>query len=312
MKKILFLTGMKNGIPFTGSTLETSMLAGCARLNASTKDMQWFAAGINDLAIEIKGGEVAVYDLRHECPLTDYAFIQFRNVNVELMRDYFQAIALFAEHEGIPFADAEDVRGTPFGKISQMVRFALRGVSVPNTLTVWNDKGFRRLAKDIATPPFICKANNGMKGRRNYLVASWEEFDSLLQVSGHEGYIVQPFIPNEGDYRILYIGTNRLVFYRQRQSGTHLNNTSQNATGRRIAENDCDPAVLELADRAMRIYGRNIGGVDVVVDADTSKAYILEINNTPAILSGVFQDEKSQLYAIFVEQQLSTTRKKAQ
>ena len=302
-KKALILTGMKDGRPFSGTEIESTMVAGCERLEAYSKNIRWFAAAATDIAITVKGGQVTVYDMRHECPLTDYAFIQFRNVL--FTRDHFQAIALFTKQVGIPFADAEDAIGTPFGKISQMVLFALHGIPVPDTLVVWNCLESRKMAKDMVALPFICKANDGMKGMRNYLVKSWETFDTILQDSGQGGYVVQPFIPNDGDYRVLYIGTQRLIFYRRRGADTHLNNTSQNATGERIAEADCDPAVLSLADRAMRAYNRHIGGVDVLVDSETNEAYILEINATPALLSGLFLDEKSELFVSFVEQQLA-------
>ena len=45
----------------------------------------------------------------------------------------------------------------------------------------------------------------------------------------------------------------------------------------------------------------HFGGVDILVDKQTGKPYVLEVNHTPAIFSGLFQREKIAKYAAFVQ-----------
>jgi glutathione synthase/RimK-type ligase-like ATP-grasp enzyme len=210
------------------------------------------------------------------------------------------AVAQYLTHHKVPFTDANDVLGTAFDKISQMVKFALNNITVPDTLAVWP----RTTVVDVqqfTQLPFIMKSNDGIKGLNNYLVQSWDEFETLLQAHGSNGYLVQPFIPNDGDYRFLYIGNELLAFFRQAQGKTHLNNSSQGGTGSLVEIPTCDPAVVRIAQQAMQCYAREISGVDVLVDKTTNKPYILEVNYTPAIPSGLFQEEKIKCYAQFVQ-----------
>lgn len=301
--KVLLLTAMKDGKPFAGSAHEAGMVAGCERMNAATGGgPRYVTAAINELAIGVTDGVVSVRDLRNNCSLNDYAFVLFRGVL--FARDHFMAVARYLEKHAIPFADAHDVQGTVFGKIGQMVDFALQGVPVPDSMALWSGSAYQQLARQTFALPFILKANHGIKGRRNYLVTSWDMLDDLLEQYGSEGYIAQPFIPNEGDYRVLYLGERRLIFYRQAQPGSHVNNSSQGGQGTLIEPADCDPVVLTTAEKAIAAYGRSFGGVDVLVDSTTDKPYVLEINDTPAVFAGLFQDKKVEHFAAYVKERI--------
>jgi len=299
--KVLILTIEKTR-QFAGSRHEAGLQARCRRLQAINKDLQFFIASIDELLIRIENNEVTIHDGRNDRDLRDYRLVHASNVSFE--RDHFQAVGFYLQHYGVPFINVDDVRGTPFGKISQMVLFALKGVPVPDTLAVWNHEAHRKLVQELYSPPFIFKSNQGAKGNDNFLIERREQFDQLLMDKGMDGYIVQPFIPNDGDYRILYIGNERLIIYRESQGNSHLNNTSQGGDGRLLQPADCPEAVVAVANKAKEAYARKIGGVDVLVDKHTNAPYVLEINNTPAILSGVFLEEKSVKYAAFITDQL--------
>lgn len=298
-KKVLLLVISEKDGSFAGTGREDRLLAYCKRLEAATENTQFFVASINELLIRIATGEVSMYDTRNKQDLRTYQLVH--GFNMSFVRDHFQAVNIYLQHHGIPMINKGDVQGTPFGKISQMVLFALHNIAVPDTLAVWDGALYERAVQDSFTLPLILKINQGSKGNNNFLVESWEQFSRLLRAHGAEGYIVQPYIPNDGDYRVLYMGNERMVLYRQAQNGSHLNNTSQGGAGRLLDAADYPAIVRDIAVRAMRVYSREVGGVDVLVDKHTNVPYVLEVNNTPAILSGMFLEEKSLHYARFID-----------
>ena len=301
-KKFLIITATQNSRPFAGLPHEASLQQGLSRLQADLQDTSCFVAAVNELVITVLDSQVTIRDTRNDCDLSEYDFVQF--INVSFARDHFHAIALYLRHHNIGFIDPHGTRGTTLGKTSQMVHFALQGIAVPDTMAVWGMPLYAQQAPSVMQMPCICKLNQGTKGNDNFLVKTWEELATLLAERGSEGFVLQPFIPNDGDYRVLYIGGQSVVFYRQAQAGSHLNNTSQNGSGTLVSAEDCPPAVAALAARAREAYGSAIAGVDVLVDRETDTPYILEVNDTPAIFSGLFQQEKGVLYAHYIQQQL--------
>lgn len=303
--KVLLLTTTRR-IEYAGTMHKQNLEKACAKLATLTPDTQYFAASIDDVSIQVKDGTVTVRDLRNNRDLNEYAFVHF--LNVHFAHDHFMAVSLYLDLHHIPWIFETDVKGTAFSKISQMVLFSLHDIPVPDTLTVWAGDAHLREAQRFIRPPFIMKANDGTKGNDNYLVKSWDEYEQILRDSETRAFIVQPFHPNDGDYRFLYLGDQVMAFYRQSENNdTHLNNSSQGAQGKRVPLDTCDAKLLELAQKTMQVFGREIGGVDILVDKQTNKPYILEVNHTPAIFSGLFQDEKLAKYATFVQTKIKET-----
>lgn len=302
-KKILILTATANAKVFAGSAHEAGLLAGAARLEKQLTHVRVSIAAINELVIAVTDNKVTIRDSRNDnIDISEYDFV--RLINVTRARDHFQAVSFYLSSQGVKYSDPQDTIGTPFGKISQMVRFALDAVSVPDTIAVWNTPLFAESIVQKMTLPFICKINQGTKGQYNFLIKSQKEFAEVLQQHGSNGYVVQPFIPNDGDYRVLYMGAQRLIFYRRAQSDSHLNNAAQNGQGTLVIPEACDPRVLDIAERAYSSYGHQVGGVDVIVHRTTNEPYILEVNDTPAILGGLYPEEKSIEYATFIADSL--------
>jgi glutathione synthase/RimK-type ligase-like ATP-grasp enzyme len=297
-KKVLILTATIDDRPFAGSAHEAGMTAGIGLLGDQLTDgVEFCIAAVNELLITVTDSSAAIQDTRNGCDLRSYDLVRF--INVTRARDHFQAVGFYLAHYNIPVVEGLDVQGTPFGKISQMVRFALSGIAVPDTIAVWNSELYLSYAREHLPLPCICKANHGTKGQDNFLVQRWKDLEDILHERGQQGFVLQPFIPNDGDYRVLYMGAQRLIFYRQAAKGSHLNNASQSGKGTLLAPEDCPPEVLDLAAKAYQAYGRQIGGVDVLVNRETNEPCILEVNDTPAIFGGLFPDVKAKAYAAF-------------
>ncbi len=148
----------------------------------------------------------------------------------------------------------------------------------------------------------IVKDRHGGKGRNNYFVRSLEEFEQKVERNDSLLYVVQGFIPNELDYRMLVFGDEvKIIMERSRskENDTHLNNTSQGASAKQIPVNEFNPEWLDLSVKTAQIFGRTFAGVDLLISTD-GKPYILEVNETPQIGSGELQPQKYEAMTNFL------------
>jgi glutathione synthase/RimK-type ligase-like ATP-grasp enzyme len=137
--------------------------------------------------------------------------------------------------------------------------------------------------------PGIFKANYGAHGENNYLIR--DASAATVIFDDQSDYIAQPFVVNDGDFRVLVQGAAEpLQIYRQAQGDSHLNNTSQGAEATLVKV--LPEAILHDAQRIGVYFGMHIAGVDVMHDKTNDSYVFLEVNSHPQILTGAFTDEK--------------------
>lgn len=135
----------------------------------------------------------------------------------------------------------------------------------------------------------VAKNNHGSHGNFNYLLKGSDELGIIDE--NDKQYIIQPFVPNESDYRILVMGdTEPTVIERIATAETHLNNTSKGASARLV--DDLPDAVMAQAKQLARMVGQSIAGVDAIYDKEKDVYVFLEINAQPQILTGAYTDRK--------------------
>ncbi len=278
------------------------------------EDTEVFYTTYNDIVIAVIDNKVSMHDERHDVALEDLDIVHFKNWLFD--SEHASLIAFYLKEHGVSFFNQEVDAGLAWGKISQMCRLAVSGVPVPDTLFVKKHILQRYFSENTLPTPFvfplIIKADDGAKGDDNFLVQNKEEaLDVLDKVNEEKEFVVQNFLPNDGDYRYLFAGTNNkpLVFIRKAQEGTHLNNTSQGGSGSFVDAGSLPKEYLEYAQKAAQVLKREISGVDIIVDKTTNKPYILEVNSTPALATGYGTDQKQILFKEFIENQLANKRK---
>lgn len=134
--------------------------------------------------------------------------------------------------------------------------------------------------------PIILKGSGGDRGTRVFKADNLKELEVLVRqlrkTETEEGkrYMLQEFIQNEGDYRVLVLGEKVLgVMKRSRQkAGEFRNNFSM---GGKVEIADLPEEIKQLAVKAAKVSGLMIAGVDVIYDERSGKAYILEVNKGP-------------------------------
>ncbi len=264
----------------------------------------------NDIVTSVINNRVQMIDVRHNVPLDKVDLVHFKNWMFD--NEHASLIAFYLKTHRINFYNEEVDAGLAYGKISQMCRLAIGGVPVPDSIFAKKSLLRSCFAENTLPKPFdyplILKADDGAKGNDNHLVKNSEEAVAVLDAAAEDKeFIVQNFIPNEGDYRYLFAGIDLdpLVFTRTAQEGTHLNNTSQGGKGSFIDPSTMPKSHLDYAREAARILRREISGVDIIVNKDTGKPYVLEVNSTPALATGYGVDKKIILFKNFINSQLS-------
>lgn len=128
--------------------------------------------------------------------------------------------------------------------------------------------------------PFVIKKHVGSQGHDVHLVRSATEYQALTL--DMRDYIAQPFIKNDGDYRVLVLdGTPLGAMKRVAKQGDFRNNFSQGGS----VYHEQDPEILKelypLAIRATTVFGLAYCGVDIIYDNTQRRFLVMEINTAP-------------------------------
>lgn len=206
-------------------------------------------------------------------------------------RDIAFSLALAAERRGIEMWNSEVLSQRSTTKLSCMVQLALEGVSVPETWFSLSADGLL-VGRSM---PYIAKAVSASRGSDNYLVDDESTYDTVLRVHSEKHFIVQEYLENDHDLRIIcFGGVPRLVLKRSRLSrDTHLNNTSQGGGSEWLSLEEVCPEILTECKKICIITKREMAGIDFIPDQKSPYGYsCLEVNAIPQLTSGHDVDKK--------------------
>ncbi len=251
------------------------------------------AALLEDLLFAMDEESVEVVDTTNDRPLTDYDVIYFRYWGDA--QGPALAAARYCKLKNIPFVDSEVLRPGSFSKITQYMNLHEAGVPFPKTLVASSEQLVQRYVSYGFGFPLVLKSAGGTRGQDNYVVHDEVEMRRVLTDNPSLTFVLQAFIPNEGDYRVLVMGDQVvLLIKRTAAEGTHLNNTSQGGSAHIVSADSLPPEVSELSLRAARFFGRQIAGVDMVQSSSDGRWYCFEVNRSPQIEHASFEPEKAQ------------------
>jgi hypothetical protein len=183
------------------------------------------------------------------------------------------------------------------------------GLPVPDTILAPTSQVTAAMERFGVTYPVVCKADVGKKGRDNHLVAEESQLMDLLATTAEQktDMLVQPCIPNDGDYRVLVVGGQaRVALHRQGDGSSHLTNTSAGGSAELVKLADLPPKMIDIAERSAELERLTVAGVDIMLDRTTQRPYILEVNRAPQVPTGAFAPTKMQGYADGLQAHLRT------
>lgn len=231
--------------------------------------------------------------------IEDYDVVYFRFWGLPEAQSHALALARYCDLKHVPFVDSEVLRKGSFNKINQYINLFEASVPFPSTVICSAGK-MSTLARLHLKFPFVVKDARGTRGNTNFLVESQLQLETIAREHSDKTFVLQQYIANKGDYRVFVTGsTAPLIIYRQAKDGSYLNNTSQGGGASIVPVSAVKPEMIHDAIRAAAFFGRDIAGVDVVLDADGSH-YCFEVNRAPQIEHSSFEPEKASVVAAYL------------
>jgi len=245
--------------------------------------------------------------------IADFDLVYFKS-----HRSYHELAAAAAQYlsfNNVKFFDRELLESLAYDKLSGYVRLALHNISIPPSYATTSREmrgQFKTLTKTLGLP-FVCKEINSDRGKKNYLIGNESDFTEILDESKPSNvFIAQQFIKNNGYVRVYVFGNEAAPIVTRKPVGNedhlkmHLNQPKGSVNASLVSENDPQvPKIQDLAVRASQILNRQITGVDLIQDKQTSEWFVLEVNGAPQLKTGSFTEQKRKALVEFIDNELN-------
>lgn len=256
------------------------------------------------LVYEMTDDTMRVYDPERGFDLADFDLVVFKSIKQQYART--AACASYLQEKGVAYIDTR-VQPGPWSKYSAQALHRASGLPVIPTVFSSNE-GLIRQIESNSLPfsyPVIIKDVLGNKGKFNFIAHSAHEAIEIITRHLDIEFMLQKFIPNDGDYRFLVLGGEvKLAIHRKAQTGSHLNNTSMGAEAQAVRLNEFTNHALADVALSAQTEHLEVAGVDLIIDRETNRHYIIEVNGSPQLATGALPDEKMDSYAVFLKQLL--------
>jgi glutathione synthase/RimK-type ligase-like ATP-grasp enzyme len=224
------------------------------------------------------------------------------------LRDIAYTLGLYLEEQKIECWNGEILQQRSTSKLSAMWLLAQANVPIPETYFSMSREA---LVGSCDAEAAIIKDIAASRGRSNFLAKDRAEFEGILRTPNDARYMVQEYIPNDFDIRLVcFGGIPTMAIKRQRTNNdTHLNNTSQGGEATVLELGSLPAEVLNQAESICKLFKREMAGIDYLVANDATNRYIcLEVNAIPQLTSGSYQLEKQQQLTQAIQQALRKDR----
>ncbi len=176
----------------------------------------------------------------------------------------------------------------------QMLKKA--GLSIPRTLKYESPfcQGFGGpvgIMNDDLNYPLILKWIYGMKAKGTFLIQNEEQFKKTVKLHPSNEWLIQEYIKAKYEYKIICVGYKALPVVLRFEFNTQLgradfdSNSLLSLEGEdRVRGNSKIKKLIEVAEKASKILGRELSKVDILED-HSGKLYVLEVNRFPGLKS---------------------------
>lgn len=226
----------------------------------------------------VKDGKVEVWNKGEKLFFDDvgYVFVRVRGRVSHTISLFLQTLSYF----GVKHNDKSIIEHTEsVEKITQMIKLSLGGVSVPETF-LFNRYSFKynkEIIKSWINYPCVLKTG-GSKGEMVWKIESFEELMEKKKGLKKETMMVQKFIPNEFDIRVLYMYGEVLGAIKRSSADDFYNNIAKGGESEKI---DITEEEERLAKKSCKVLRVDFGGVDIVRTSEGP--LVFEVNTGPQI-----------------------------
>ncbi len=276
MKKILIIGGSKK----TNNAFK----------NKTQKDSEIITAFFQDLNFIIK-------DNKYTLKVKDIALDEFDVVYLKVIgkfREHAAIISYYCKKKNIPLQDPiftqTEFTEVPIFKGLETLLLADNNVQIPITGFV-TLKSLIKFTTNNFPFPCVIKDTEGMQGKGAYIIENKTDLENLHKklkekfgdTHFYKKYLVQEFIHASHRHRIFIIDNEVLAGIirpmRWRKKFTPENSPDYEGIKKSLSPIPEDEIRLSLqATKAVKL---GIAGVDLIVDDETGKKYIMEVNASP-------------------------------
>jgi len=163
-------------------------------------------------------------------------------------------------------------------KTFEIYNLASSNVSIIPSLITNDDNEINNFIQEYKIP-IITKPINGKQGRE---ILQHYSIESILDAINKSEIplIIQPMIPNDGDYRVWILKGEVIGVIKRTPSieGEFRSNISLGGSAQ-VASLPDD--ILDMAVKSAQVLDLDMAGVDIIQDTGTKKYYIMEVNAAP-------------------------------
>ena len=207
-------------------------------------------------------------------------------------------LASYLKSKKIPFLDNFHAATRERNKLIQMFLLAANGVSIPKTYysPVYDLPKIKNAIKFLGFP-IVLKLTNEDRGEGVFLAKSISDISRIIKVNESKEIILQEFVDNSFDYRILVLGNSSVLGEKRTRidKNDFRNNVSKGAKEEFLKLTQIPNQVKKISEKAATIMDIQICGVDVIV-AENNLPYVIEANLAPSFtLNDSVSDELNLL-----------------
>lgn len=242
--------------------------------------------GVKIIGQDFENGEIFIKENSIAIKFNGVNLKKFNCVYFRMVREnknFAFIISRLAKKYRIKYFDKLYEQTAGSTKLIQTFLLAEKGISVPRTYysPEYSAKKISTAIKFLKFPIVIKKCNTS-QGRGVFLAKNKKDLiQKLSKIKGKEA-ILQEYIENDFDYRILVLGSRVAVAEKKiRTSKTDFrSNIRLGAEEKFLPLLEVSEKIKNIAREAARTTNVQIAGVDVVMDKK-GKLFIFEVNSTP-------------------------------
>ena len=256
----------------------------CQYLNQSLSGQAKVVLGLfSDLIFEVDGKDIKVKLGSQD--ITNFDLIYFRGVGSDFLT-LAGNLAICLKHFGIEYIDTTFAQIGPFGsKMTSLLKLSLAGLPVIPSFYCQQDKIKKQVGYLVAKFgfPMVAKELSKQQGRGVFLLKERADFDFLKRVDPEDQFMFQKFYPNEEEYRLLVLGGEVAVWERKIRTDPKefRSNVALGAREEFLNLERVPEEMKQMAVKAAKVLNYQIAGVDIMVDSQTGKKWLLEVNRGP-------------------------------
>ncbi len=205
-------------------------------------------------------------------------------------------VATVLDHNGVNYVNKEMSNVLSLSKLSSYAKLARHDVTIPKTYGGAAKAIIRMIDKGIVKldGKYVLKRADADRGIDNFVFDTLDEVKERLAGQPERSiWLLQEFIPNDGFYLAsfyydeLKFGIFRSMHERAdgRKDRAHMFKPKGGSNATLLQPSDLPKTVSEESFKAVHAMNRQIASVDSVYDPSQNKAYVLEVNYNPQLVT---------------------------